>query len=1311
MLSSLLGDNHMKDFDRITLVIFNWTTTNDIFARMSAEGIAKIIHCVSNIVTALKGCLSKRKLNPVAGTEFLLKYSQEAAKMKDVNIGNNHGTGAKGMKKSVSTGFLSALSSDMSESPAVSETNNHNLKSPGNGGGLVSDNEVSPLKTTSDEKIPQRKPFTKLQPFRKGMELVDNVRDKVREEMRTLFGLLRSALKMKGGVTPESQDLIDRITFVLSLETGFIWNDVYASMRIDNFAVDPRSSSALNKLNGLLKLRITQVDLKSREAKRRLNFFMNSLFMDMPSVPSTRFTKEYTVMTPFYSEDVLLSKADLESKNSDGVSTLLYLQTLYKDDWNNFLERRNIANDEQQVWSSKHLQQLRCWASLRAQTLYRTVEGMMHSEAAIRLFAELEQVSPAEVEIFAKLKFNYVVACQVYGQFKKTQDPKADDIEFLLAKHPNLRVAYIDNMRVNKAGDLSYFSVLVKHDAGSLLSKGSIKEVYRVQLPGNPVLGEGKPENQNHAIIFTRGRFLQAIDMNQDGYFEESLKMRNLLEEFESGCVILGFREHIFTGSVSSVANYMALQELSFVTLGQRVLNQPLRIRQHYGHPDLFNKLFVMTQGGMSKASKGINLSEDVFSGFNATIRGQTVGFKEYVQVGKGRDVGLQQTYKFEAKLSQGNAEQSLSRDLSRICDRLDFFRLMSFYYGGIGHYMANTMVMFTLVVVVYTMLALAVYDEEGVNGRPMHPEGVLQLLLSGMGLLQTLPLIVTLTVEKGFMQAMSEIGYMFLSGGPLYFIFHIQTKCYYFSQTLLAGGAMYRPTGRGFVTRHSPFDENFRFFASSHIYLGFELMVALILFSMYTKSKQYFGLTWSLWLTVVAFLMGPFWFNPLSFEWNRIQDDYMLWMSWMAEIGGSSEQSWDAWWREENNFYHKLSSTWKIFLIVQKCLLWVFISRGLAGHRFLTDKGEQGRFLEVVGLFFVFFIGNWVVNKLERYLSYAVRRFASLCLTTFVMVTTIYLTCLHTQYIRYTVAIYYFFSSIAFLCLVMGTHNQIYYMYKLHDYIVGHSIFVLLILLAMLQLGYFQTWLLYYDALSAGVEMKDILKYARRSKERSSDETEIIDQLKLQVSRQEKIIQDILSKGGGGEMELGERSSLTSSSNNYSSGYKGGSFGYGSVSKEGGLIVVNPLNTSVLSDTAKMGSITGQSPSRIGVSKVAESPRAASLAIKIRAPTVAAPTPLLTPVGGGIAAVKPPATAGGLGVSAFPPISTPTSQTPAQIGGLAGSSFVPVTPQHQVPAAAPIPASTPAAAASPPAAANAKEDAKQGGFVFSQPTQFPSRG
>lgn len=44
----------------------------------------------------------------------------------------------------------------------------------------------------------------------------------------------------------------------------------------------------------------------------------------------------------------------------------------------------------------------------------------------------------------------------------------------------------------------------------------TFQEIYRIKLPGCPTeIGEGKPENQNHAIIFTRGEALQTIDMNQ----------------------------------------------------------------------------------------------------------------------------------------------------------------------------------------------------------------------------------------------------------------------------------------------------------------------------------------------------------------------------------------------------------------------------------------------------------------------------------------------------------------------------------------------------------------------------------------------------------------------------------------------------------------------------------------------------------------------------------------------------------------------------------------------------------------------------
>ncbi|KAL6997034.1 Callose synthase 10 [Sarracenia purpurea var. burkii] len=108
-----------------------------------------------------------------------------------------------------------------------------------------------------------------------------------------------------------------------------------------------------------------------------------------------------------------------------------------------------------------------------------------------------------------------------------------------------------------------------------------MQEIYSIKLPGDPKLGEEKPENQNHAIIFTRGDAIQTIDMNQDNYLEEALKMRNLLEEFHANHgirppTILGVREHVYTGSVSSLASFMSNQETSFLTLGHRVLAYPL---------------------------------------------------------------------------------------------------------------------------------------------------------------------------------------------------------------------------------------------------------------------------------------------------------------------------------------------------------------------------------------------------------------------------------------------------------------------------------------------------------------------------------------------------------------------------------------------------------------------------------------------------------------------------------------------------------------------------------------------------------------
>lgn len=76
----------------------------------------------------------------------------------------------------------------------------------------------------------------------------------------------------------------------------------------------------------------------------------------------------------------------------------------------------------------------------------------------------------------------------------------------------------------------------------------------------------------------------------------------------------------------------------------------PGAVRFHYGHPDLWNKLWVMSRGGVSKATRGFHISEDVFAGYNHTLRGAKIKFKEYISVGKGRDMGFDSINGFESK-------------------------------------------------------------------------------------------------------------------------------------------------------------------------------------------------------------------------------------------------------------------------------------------------------------------------------------------------------------------------------------------------------------------------------------------------------------------------------------------------------------------------------------------------------------------------------------------------------------------------------------------------------------------------------------
>ncbi|RHZ20392.1 hypothetical protein DYB37_000834 [Aphanomyces astaci] len=914
----------------------------------------------------------------------------------------------------------------------------------------------------------------------------------VRDKLRTFLNVVKTMLS--GGLDDPTDVLVgetkamnDRLTWMLTQERGFMWDDEYTGEQLTLFVFDLYAGTAVRHVRGLLTLQKTDAEPRSYDARRRLLFFVNSLFMDMPAAPMLEDMQSYSVMTPFYAEDIMYSKADLESKQ-DGldVHTLLYLQTLYPSDWQNFLERVQPKKNSN-LWKDPNtVQELRLWASMRGQTLARTVQGLMYGEAAIRLLAELENVPRHGIEDLVKAKFTYVVACQVYGRQKRNNDAKAKDIEFLLHRFPNLRVSYIDEVRVNYQKELSYFSVLIK--GTETLSE--VVECYRIRLPGNPILGEGKPENQNSAVIFTRGEHLQTIDMNQDGYLEEALKMRNLLEEFSAGnrpCTIVGLPEHIFTGSISSLANYMALQETSFVTLGQRTLTRPLRVRMHYGHPDVFNKLFFMTRGGFSKASKGINLSEDIFAGYNNCLRGGTVAFPEYVKCGKGRDVGMQQIYKFEAKLAQGAAEQSLS-------------------------------------------------------GREAVILSELQVMLGSVAFLTTAPMLATISVERGFKAALSEVFMVVVTGGPMYFLFHIGTKWFYFGQTILAGGAKYRATGRGFVTKHSRFDDLFRFYASSHLYAGFEIAAALALYYVYTQTTQYVALTWSLWLVVFSWTCSPFWFNPLAFEWSDVLEDIKIWVQWMRGQGGNANQSWLAWFKDENSYFLKLRPWAKAFVFLKGFLHFV------TGLALLTSEDAYHSITAATSYTpLLVMLAMVVVNLVLFFLLFVPRhhgggnesgtvRFLKLV---FVLGNTAALVAgwsLLPGMVACSVSFYFFSAAVAtWMLLFFGSDNKLaIQLFFLHDCVLGAlCLSVIVVLSAVVVPGKVQTWLLYNNALSRGVVIEDILR--SNSSANDLDEDLTLTHMKKIILEQQRVIAALTTTGGGGGSDSDTADKMATAKDNFS--------------------------------------------------------------------------------------------------------------------------------------------------------------------------------
>ncbi|KAL8928555.1 MAG: hypothetical protein Q9208_001789 [Pyrenodesmia sp. 3 TL-2023] len=703
------------------------------------------------------------------------------------------------------------------------------------------------------------------------------------------------------------------------------------------------------------------------EAERRISFFAQSLSTPIPEPLPVDNMPTFTVLIPHYSEKILLSLREIirEDEPYSRVTLLEYLKQLHPHEWDCFVKDTKILADETSQFNGdyeksekdtakskiddlpfycigfksaapEYTLRTRIWASLRSQTLYRTISGFMNYSRAVKLLYRVENPEVVqmfggnsdklerELERMARRKFKIVVSMQRYAKFNKEE---RENTEFLLRAYPDLQIAYLDEEPpLNEGDEPRLYSALIDGHS-ELMDNGMRRPKFRIQLSGNPILGDGKSDNQNHSIIFYRGEYIQLIDANQDNYLEECLKIRSVLAEFEemttdnvspytpglppnntAPVAILGAREYIFSENIGILGDVAAGKEQTFGTLFARTLAQ-IGGKLHYGHPDFLNGIFMTTRGGISKAQKGLHLNEDIYAGMTALLRGGRIKHCEYYQCGKGRDLGFGSILNFTTKIGTGMGEQMLSREYYYLGTQLPLDRFLSFYYAHPGFHINNLFIIVSVQLFMICLINLGAlrhetiicdYDPQVPKTDRLYPTGcanlspimdwVFRCILSIVIVffISFVPLVVQELTERGFWRAATRLGKHFGSFSPLFEVFVCQIYANSITQDLSYGGARYIGTGRGFATARIPFGVLYSRFAGPSIYLGSRLLMMLLFATMTVWGYWliYF------WVSLLAFCISPFLFNPHQFSWNDFFIDYRDFLRWLSRGNSRSHAS-----------------------------------------------------------------------------------------------------------------------------------------------------------------------------------------------------------------------------------------------------------------------------------------------------------------------------------------------------------------------------------------------------------------------------------
>lgn len=617
----------------------------------------------------------------------------------------------------------------------------------------------------------------------------------------------------------------------------------------------------------------------------------------------------------------------------DGVNTnLAFMISQFPDEWVFLAQRLHkdgfIESGESQDLYHNFMKaklavevvtEVRIWACLRMQTVAKTVIGaLQYAKALAALPAIKEHYSRFPEKRVAEDHVEVILAHQTFGHSDGIE--KNDEaVQLLLQRHADDPLFLVFEVKKGTtpalwrmvenfltmhggfvSGGLEQASVKCKWDKARACLRvvSVIPRKFPLRLGQGDYKTQGKACNQLNGLRFASGHYVQALDCNMGAFIGEGFKVPYVLRQFmpldkedrsAPRCRYLGFREYIYTGREGTVGKCHAAAEWTFGTIYQRFLSG-MGMRMHYGHPDFLDGFWARNRGGMSKSSPVVNLSEDIFAGYNVRMREEASPHIDALEFEKGREATFNAASNFFSKIAGGSIAMLRSRDNHLLCERIGILHSLSFYFASVAFYMSNLLVDMSiyLYVILFIFFNLAGLGpgELAALGSTFSTEWIVS-----MGIVTLVPMLCEMVLEHGAVHAIRQV----VGGiGSATFFYIFQNKCIASSmkEGAMTGIARYIFTGRPQANQHQTWRDIYVTYWKSHYQPAMFLISSYLIYILLASQNHGKGKLPMVLVLIscVAWIITPIVFSPFP-RWNLIRQDLREFSAFITGGAGTSER------------------------------------------------------------------------------------------------------------------------------------------------------------------------------------------------------------------------------------------------------------------------------------------------------------------------------------------------------------------------------------------------------------------------------------